>query len=170
MFLCYHPVTTTITINRLHSEQEKGANPCSSHIMEPRDLKASRSPAQSRLQHPLCPTSLCLQKPQSLGAFRNSQQLLRLGKETPGPKPALGRAAEIKGGCSEELNAGIPQWCCFRGSCTWFSPSRCFGQLAKGSGVHPAAGTRKARDSHSQPLPWKLSVGITAPKGFMSLF
>lgn len=28
----------------------------------------------------------------------------------PGPTPAVGRAGWIKGGCSEELNAVIPQW------------------------------------------------------------
>lgn len=82
--------------------------------MEPWDLKAPRNPVQSRLKHPLYPsmatTSQCPQKPEGLGGFSNSQLLLGLGKKTPGPKPALGRAGRIKGGCSEELHSIIPEW------------------------------------------------------------
>lgn len=89
--------------------RRKGANLRFSHLTEPWDLKASRNPVQSGLKHPLLPsratTSPHLQKPKSLGGFRNSQQLFGLGRKTPGPKPALGR---IKG--SEELNSAIPRW------------------------------------------------------------
>lgn len=113
---------------------------------------------------------VCRNTPKS-GRFQEFPAAAGLGKKTPGMILTLGRAGRIKGSCSEELNAVIPRWLLLQREQHLDLSFQVFwagGKRLQCASEHQ--GQEKASDSHSQPLPSKLSMRIIAPKVLMSLF